>query len=602
MTLRGNLFAAIVAAVVGLVLALALLERPLVERHETQRVRDELLTAADRALREIEAGGEPDAVADYVGATTASRITILDADGRVLGDTAHDGEALAGALAPVIDGTRHRVVETEGEVLYARVRGPGGTIARASRPVATIEGVHESTRELLVVAGIVGLLAILILTWALSRSIIVPIDRITTTADSIARGDLTVRIRSDRGDELGRLGRSLDHLADELSSRFREIREEEARLTTMLDSMVEAVFVTDPSGTIVLTNAALDKLVREPARGQTVVDAIESTVLHEAVWAAMRGQTTSVELDVSVRGRGMTIAAHVAPLPDDRGVVAVLHDVSDLKRADKIRRDFVANASHELRTPLTAIRGFAETLRGGAASDPETANRFLDTILRHTIRLQLLVDDLLALSRSESADTEFELGPIDVAPIVREAAGYLEANAQLKNIAVTLEGFDDVVAAQANEWAVDHIMVNLIDNAVKYTPKGGRVRVRGALDGERVVIEVSDTGPGIPANKQNRIFERFYRIDKGRSRDQGGTGLGLSIVKHLVQRMGGTIEVVSAPEEGTTFRVALPGASDQPTSPGIVEALDGGEGERERRATEDGQEADAAERPDPPAL
>ncbi len=375
-------------------------------------------------------------------------------------------------------------------------------------------------------------------------------------------------------------------MADELSARLREVREEEGRLVTVLDSMAEAVFVTDPSGTIAVTNQGLDALLGAGLAGRSVVDAIDSAAIHEAVWTAMGGQPTALEVELGEKDHAITLAAHVAPLPDDRGVVAVLHDISDLKRADKIRRDFVANASHELRTPLTAIRGFAETLRDGAANDPDVARRFLDTILRHTTRLQRVVDDLLALSRAESSDQEFELGPTDVAAVVRDATRYLEANAQQKQIEVRLEGFDDLPVAWANEVAVDHVMVNLLDNAVKYTPSGGCVTVRASHDPSHVVVVVSDTGPGIPRSKRDRIFERFYRIDKGRARDQGGTGLGLSIVKHLVQRMNGTIEVENEPGRGATFRVTMSRPPPQATasSAGAIAAPEGADADAAREA------------------
>jgi two-component system phosphate regulon sensor histidine kinase PhoR len=451
-------------------------------------------------------------------------------------------------------------------VVHVAVALSDGRVVRASRPFAFVGVARASTRELMVVTGVIAVLAVLLLTYVLSRTLVRPVVELTQAADALARGDLSVRTASDRTDELGRLARSLDHMADQLETRLGESKEEEARLRTMLNAMVEAVFVTDAQGTIVLTNRALDRLVARPPHGRTIVDVIHNADLHEAVWAAMRGETTSVELEVGADS--MLIAAHVAPLPRAGGVVAVLHDVTELKRADRIRRDFVANASHELRTPLTAIRGFAETLRGGAHSDPEVAERFLDAILRHTTRLQRLVDDLLALSRSESEDQEFELGPVNVGAIAREVVAGAEAQAAQKQIRITTEGLDDLPSARANHWAMDHVLVNLMDNAVKYTPEGGQVSVRGHANDDDVVVEVTDTGPGIPEKYRQRIFQRFYRVDKGRTRDSGGTGLGLAIVKHLMQRIGGEIEVDSPTPatgdasgdqalQGTIFRVRM---------------------------------------------
>jgi two-component system phosphate regulon sensor histidine kinase PhoR len=293
--------------------------------------------------------------------------------------------------------------------------------------------------------------------------------------------------------------------------------------------------------------------------GRTAVEAIRSAELHEAVEGALRGESSSVTLEIRVGVESRMLAAQVAPLPARSGVVAVLHDVTELKLADTVRRDFVANASHELRTPLTAIRGFAETLADGAIGDPVLAKRFLGRILEHAVRLQRLVDDLLELSRAESPDVAFTLGPVDVGVAISRALRGLERNAADKRITLSAEGLDDApLFVEADAVALDHVLVNLVDNGVKYTPDGGRVTVHLDTNPEEgVVIEVSDTGGGIAPQNLPRIFERFYRVDSGRAREVGGTGLGLAIVKHLVQRMGGEVGVESRLGRGTTFRVQL---------------------------------------------
>lgn len=230
---------------------------------------------------------------------------------------------------------------------------------------------------------------------------------------------------------------------------------------------------------------------------------------------------------------------------------------AEVKAADKVRRDFVANASHELRTPLTAIRGFAETLLDGAMDNPELLRRFLQTILDNSVRLETLVADLLELSRSESPESGFTLEPVDCAAIVRRVLRSFENKASEKEIRISAQGDQSPAVVLADERALEHIVSNLVDNAIKYTDKGGAVVVRIEKNGH-TFIDVVDNGHGIDQDKLPRVFERFYRVDKGRARDVGGTGLGLAIVKHLVQRMNGTVTVDSALGRGSTFRVLLP--------------------------------------------
>jgi two-component system phosphate regulon sensor histidine kinase PhoR len=254
----------------------------------------------------------------------------------------------------------------------------------------------------------------------------------------------------------------------------------------------------------------------------------------------------------------------VSPLRNQQGVVTVFHDVTAERAADRVRRDFVANAGHELRTPLTAIRGFAETLREGAIDDPESARGFLDVIVRHARRLQALVDDLADLSRFEGEELQLELEPVFAGALIDEVVRGLESQSRAKGLDVICVGLSDAPPVVAQERALEQVLVNLVDNAIKYTPEGGDVRVGvTAKDGD-VVIEVANSGPGIPAKHLPRVFERFYRVDAGRSRELGGTGLGLSIVKHLVAKIGGRI-TVDSDGEWTRFQLRLPRV-DRPKS------------------------------------
>lgn len=566
--LRGNLIGTVAGAMAALVLTVVLLEDPLMEHRATVALRRDLDTAIDRAAESIADGMDPDAAADRVGARSASHLWVVREDGSLLGDTELDDGHLRAATAPHPElraearrlGAAHEVTEDlDGHRSFVMARVvDGGPLIMAARPMSSVGVARESMRELLLMGGLMAVVIAALITLALSRTMVEPMRRLTRAAHELARGNLAVRLHSQRNDELGTLARALDRMANELAERMRTLRVEEARLRTVLDAMVEAVLVTDHHGHVLLTNAALDRLVDTDARGRSIVEVIRSPELLQAVQVARKGRTVAVDVETRRGDDLRVLAAQVAPLPEKAGVVAVLHDVTDLKRADRVRRDFVANASHELRTPLTAVRGYTETLRDGALDDPATARRFVDMIHKHTLRLQRLVDDLLALSRAEAPEQTYELQPVDVARIATKVVQELEPQAADRAIDLRTELPEDLPLASGSEGALDEILVNLVDNALKYTPAGGRVIVRARHADDRVVLEVTDTGTGIPARDLDRVFERFYRVDKGRSREVGGTGLGLSIVKHLAQRMDAEVSVVSQPDQGSTFRVALP--------------------------------------------
>ncbi|MDQ3036306.1 MAG: ATP-binding protein [Myxococcota bacterium] len=420
-------------------------------------------------------------------------------------------------------------------------------------------------REVLAVGSVLALIASVVLAEVIARRFAGPLSELRRAADALAEGDFGVRVRARRrDDEIGALGRAIDRMAEQLTERLEAVRAEETRLRVMLDAMDESVLVTDPEGRVVLSNAAFVRLSGAPGLGRTTVEAIRSAELHEAVDRALAGHRAKAVFQFDTARDVRIISAHVAPLPSHSGAIVVMRDVTEVRRLDAVRRDFVANASHELRTPLTAIRGFAETLRDGALDDPGIAKRFVGNIVENSIRLSRLVDDLLELSRSESPDVRFDLGSIDALAIASKVLSSLEGKAEAKGVQLAIEGASEAEPARGDERALDQVLLNLVDNGIKYTPSGGRVVVRLVRTPEHVVIEVADTGPGIGASHLPRIFERFYRVDAGRSREQGGTGLGLAIVKHLVTRMEGEVAVESRLGHGTVFRVRLDRADRAP--------------------------------------
>ena len=374
------------------------------------------------------------------------------------------------------------------------------------------------------------------------------------------------RARIRRPGQLPDLARAIDALAERLSASEEKKHRREDRLQTILDAMAEAVMVTDADGRVTLTNEVLTGLVGFNAEGKTATEAMRHPDLRQAIEDAQLGLAKQLEISVDGAdgGPGRVLRASVSPLRNQQGVVTVFHDVTAERVADRVRRDFVANAGHELRTPLTAIRGFAETLRQGTVDDPESARGFLDVILRHTKRLQALVDDLADLSRFESPELELQLGPVFAGALLDEVLRGLEAQSKAKGLNVSSGGLQEAPPVIAEERALEQVLVNLVDNAIKYTPEGGDIRIKVTADDGDVVIEVANSGPGIPSRHLSRVFERFYRVDAGRSRELGGTGLGLSIVKHLVAKIGGEITVDSS-GGWTRFALRVPRA-DSPKS------------------------------------
>ncbi|MFY1829625.1 sensor histidine kinase [Myxococcus fulvus] len=389
------------------------------------------------------------------------------------------------------------------------------------------------------------------------------LDRLERSTRGRAEGGNGPTPDPDRLEEVASLEGAIDSLHSRLSARNTELSQETRTLTAVLDSMAEGVWVTDAEGTVVRHNDALRGILQPGASlvGQRPLAILRDDQLHDAVMRACR-EGASQHLELSLEGLfPRTLSIRVTPLGKDLpGSAAVFHDVTELRRLEKVRKDFVANVSHELRTPITAIRGYAETLQGGALGDAQMAPRMVEIIHRQSERLSELVEDLLELSRLESREVSLRLGEVSLAEAAARAADTVRLKAEGKGHVVSLH-VPAGLRAVGDPRAVEQVLLNLLDNAVKYTPAGGRVDVDGACEDGRCVVRVRDTGVGIEPRHLSRIFERFYRVDKGRSRDMGGTGLGLSIVKHLLQAMDGEVKVESQPNEGSTFTIFLPQAA-----------------------------------------
>jgi len=391
------------------------------------------------------------------------------------------------------------------------------------------------------------------------------LEAISRTAAEIAAGGTEARAETRGRDEVADLARSVNRMADQLAERLALLNRERDQLRSVLDGMVEGVLLTDPAGTILLANPAFGRIfdVQLPVEGRRPLEVARVPALQEAVEAALTTDK-SIAREFTLPGSpGRFIRASLAAIREGGrrvGAVAVFHDVTDLKRLETIRREFVANVSHELRTPLTAIRGYAETLKDGGLGDPARAAEFTEVIHRNTLRLQSLIEDLLDLSSIEQGQARITLGPVRLREVAVQAEAVIRPAAERKGQSLSFDLPAAVPDPVADRDRLAQVLINLLDNAVKFTPEKGTVTVTARRADGRVVVAVTDTGAGIPPDEVDRIFERFYRVDRSRDRREGGTGLGLAIAKHLVQAMGGTIEVKSVPGSGTTFRLTFPAA------------------------------------------
>jgi two-component system phosphate regulon sensor histidine kinase PhoR len=369
-------------------------------------------------------------------------------------------------------------------------------------------------------------------------------------------------------DETGTLARALNSLADRLRDRLVALERERAKVGAILDGMVEGVVAVDQRDHVILLNERARAMLGVPPGAdldRPFLEVIRNAELHRVlreVRGVAPGEPLRRELRLGDRGE-CRVQVNAVPLrltATERGAVMVLHDVTELRRLEQVRTEFMANVSHELRTPLTAIQGYLETLLGGALEDPAHARPFLEIVARHTGRLRRLLEDLTDLSNLELGRVALRVEPVPVAEVVESVLGIIRPRAQQAQVGLDAGVEPGVPPVRADRDRLAQILVNLVDNAVKFTPPGGRVTVRArAVDGW-VELAVVDTGVGIPPEDLPRVTERFYRVDRARSRELGGTGLGLAIVKHLVLALGGRLDIASTPGQGTTVRVTLAAA------------------------------------------
>jgi len=433
-----------------------------------------------------------------------------------------------------------------------------GSVARVAVPLTRVAAARHDALGGLAFALLLALMLALASAAFWSRRLSAPIRSLADVAGQVMEGDLDARARIDTGDEVEDLGRALNAATIRLAERIAAATAEGERLEALLDGMVEGVVATDQDGRITLANPALREIfgLERPVLGRTVNEALRQPEIAEAMREVAEARRAAMrELRITWPAEKW-LALHAAPLAKG-GAVGVFHDVTALKRLDAVRRDFVANVSHELQTPLAALAGWAEAL---ADDDGDDEDRYagIAAIRRQVGRLSALVSDLLDLSRLEAEGATIQPTRVNLTAVLRERAAEWRARMEGRGLALELV-VPDGLPARADRGLLIQALDNLLDNALKYCPRGTTVRLSAAgRDDGGVEIAVADDGPGIPADDQPRVFERFYRVEKGRSRDTGGTGLGLAIVKHIAEAHGGRATLESAPGRGTTFRIVLP--------------------------------------------
>jgi two-component system phosphate regulon sensor histidine kinase PhoR len=577
--LFGTSGALVLSAIVllGLVV-LGRVEREYLQETEHGLRREALLVSAAIGDRP----GEPTAPLQEriaaLGIEVGTRITLLAEDGRALADSEEDpgrmdnhtdrDEVRAARTARF--GVATRLSSTVGQpMMYVALRRAEGrtgvAYVRVARPLDSIrQRVAGLRRVVWTAAGVTGLAALGLAFW-LARRISRPLQELTHGAEHIAAGGYGHKVYAVGHDEVGTLSRSFNNMSDRLAAQFAQLEADRQQLRAVLSGMVEGVVALDAEQRILFANERAGELLEFQTRspvGRRFWEVVRQRGIHEVVRRALNGsEPHREELD----WEGATVrrlAVHAARLPGSpaSGAVLVLHDTSDLRRLERLRQEFVANVSHELKTPLAVIKACAETLLDGAVDDPDHRGPFLEQIAHQAERLHALILDLLSLARLESGTEQFDLKAVPLGEVIADCLARHRARAEGNN--QTLEAVPPAaeVAAWADEEALGHILDNLVDNALKYTPPGGHIRVRWRGEPDQVCLEVEDTGIGIPERDLPRIFERFYRVDKARSRELGGTGLGLSIVKHLAQALQGSVRATSHLHRGSTFTVRLPRA------------------------------------------
>ncbi|MGA2433686.1 MAG: ATP-binding protein [Bryobacteraceae bacterium] len=550
------------------------------DRHERQVV-SETLAAEARILANEPGTVPPAALAGWArdaGKRSGARVTVIDPGGSVLADSEHASGSMENhAGRPEVREARRggvgfdtrRSATLDVDLTYVAVPlaygGKSGFVLRLALPLRKLDEAIAAVRWRIAASSALAASIALLMAYVFSRSFTRRVARLQTFAASLAGSQAAQRLVPDAHDELGSLASSLNQTSAQLHDLLERLGLESGRREAILASMMEGVLAVDNELRVTFCNDAFAHAVgaRLPvAERLPVLELVRDPAFLDMLSRVLVTHETLKQRLQLAAADGRSFEVQAAPLTagSRSGALAILHDITDLERLERIRKDFVANVSHELRTPLTAIRGYAETLLDGALEDAENNRKFLDVIRAHAIRLNNIASDLLILSELESGGRSAPPEPVPVREAIESALRTVESEARVRGVAI-VPGALDAGEVLAHRIRLEQALVNLIDNAIKFNREGGEVRVEaGRTPDGRARISISDSGIGIPSEDLPRIFERFYRVDKARSREVGGTGLGLSIVKHIVERMEGTIAVDSELGKGSRFTMTLPSA------------------------------------------
>ena len=518
-------------------------------------------------------------IAAQEGQSAGARVTIIDPTGKVLADSEANPASMenhatrpefVAALAGKIGVNERRSATIGIPFLYIAVPVSGGAV-RLAYPLSDVEAVAAQVRHRLALASGLAFLFALIVAAAAAHWSARRLERIVDVAARIAEGDLHARIKEPSQDEIGRVASAIDKTARQVEQSFAAVRSSQHQLETLLNSMQDAVIAVSADGLVQWANQPMNRLVPQGTRlQQPVVETIRDPDFLASVKQAANTHAVKTARATSiVYGRVFDVTA--APLPDG-GAVAVLRDLTETERVEKTRRDFIANVSHELRTPLTSIQGYTETLLDSTLDNVASTREFLEIIRKNSSRMSRLTEDLLTLARVESGETRFDVESVPPAELLHDAEESFREIARTHGIDLQIQDLKPTDSSArdfliqtfppvlADREAIHQVFSNLIDNALKYGASGGRIVLGARSASHAVEFFVQDFGAGIPSEHLARLFERFYRVDKARSRESGGTGLGLAIAKHIVMAHGGSIRAESELAHGSTFLFTLPSA------------------------------------------
>jgi len=523
---------------------------------------------------------DPMTLANTIGQQQNLRTTIIAMDGTVLADSylkpyelnhienhLHRPEIQQALLNGLGSSKRYSKTIRRYLLYMAVIFGkdhPAGFL-RYAVPISYIDVLEEAQQKTIIGSLILIFILSLGFTYIISLVVTRPLVAMASIAKSMAKGDFSQKPYIYSNDEVGDMARALSYMSNQIQDKIDEIRKETLKLNAVISSMFEGLMVVDEKRRVILMNLSLRKLflVDFDPEQKASIEVIRNPQIQDIVDRIIKNRQllVSEEVDISYP-QSKILRINAVPIIRDNtlmGAVLVFHDITQVRKLERTRQDFMANVSHELRTPVTSIKGYSETLLEGGLEDKDRAKEFINIIHQNSSRLESLINDLLDLAAIESNKMTISLTPLDIKPILKRCVGIFEKSIKDKGLSLSIHLSDNIPKILADEKRITQVLLNLLDNAVKYTSTGGII-IEISLKNDLVQIDITDTGIGIPPNDTSKIFERFYRVEKSRSRDLGGTGLGLSIVKHIVESHHGDVWVISKVGQGSTFSVTIPQA------------------------------------------